>query len=88
MELPPECSDALKAVMEAKAALNVWNDAFTGDALSSSLFILKEHVLPVPAVMANLIFACACLTNKVTDVNSMKDVCGDVSWEAIRVVIT
>lgn len=88
VELPPECSDSLKAVLEAKAALAVWNDAFAGETLSSSLFILKEHVLPVPNIVSNLIFACACMTNKVPDVNSMKDVCGDVSWESIRSVCT
>jgi hypothetical protein len=81
---PPAGSELLRPQKDAEAVILALSKAIGDGAVAQQLSFLKGHVLPFPAGAMNLLYAAGCLLG--VDPASLKDVCGDVSWENIRMV--
>lgn len=83
--LPEGSSEGLKAWKEAEASLKAWTEAVVeSNMFCDAIASLSGHLLPCPPAVNNLFYAVA-LTCGVAS-SDIKDICGDITWEAIRVV--
>lgn len=82
---PPEpAPESLKQFKETEAVAKVWSE-FAGSApVLGPLKALHDHVLPAPLSAANLLFAVGSMLNIPSE--KLKDVCGDITWESVRLV--
>ena len=80
-----DASETLKAAKESDTSLKTWTDSIcNSDVMIEAITSLQKHVIPAPLIVAHLIAAIArtCgVANKDT-----KDICGDITWEVMRVV--
>ena len=86
-EPPAAAPESLKPYSETIAVLRAWSSADNGlgsAPFAAALASLQNHVLPAPAPVVNLLYALGLFLG--VPAASLKDVCGDVTWEAIRVV--
>ena len=83
--LPEGSSEGLKAWKESEASLNAWTESIgENKMLVDAIASLTGHLLPCTPAVNNLFYAIA-LTSGVAS-SDIKDICGDITWEAIRVV--
>lgn len=87
-EAPEPAHESLKPFYETAAVLKVWTSAsgLGGEAYKSAFLSMQNHVLPAPASVCNLLFAVGCFLGLQS--NSLKDVCGETTWELLRTVRT
>ena len=85
-EAPEPAPESLKPFYETSAVLKVWMSAsgLSGEAYKSAFLSMQNHVLPAPASVCNLLFAVGSFLGLKSD--SLKDVCGDTTWELLRTV--
>ncbi|CAE7476473.1 unnamed protein product, partial [Symbiodinium microadriaticum] len=67
---------------EAMARALYWTQQIINAPLKNGISALTDYVFPVPAVVSTLLFAAGCLVGIAP--SNMKDVCGDISWDAIK----
>lgn len=82
VEPPPE---ALKVSKETAAVLAAWTAVVTADPFASILKTLKFCVIPPSQSAANLLYWCGVIVGM--DATTLKDVCGDISWDGLRLVL-
>ena len=80
---PPH--EAFKPYKDADAVVGVWGKIVSGPVLVPIFESLQGHLLPVVPVVQNLFYAAMVLAGGAPA--DLKDVCGDISWEKIRLVI-
>eukprot|EP01006_Ploeotia_vitrea_P022123 TRINITY_DN54534_c0_g1_i1.p1 TRINITY_DN54534_c0_g1~~TRINITY_DN54534_c0_g1_i1.p1 ORF type:complete len:503 (+),score=45.75 TRINITY_DN54534_c0_g1_i1:19-1527(+) len=84
--LPAEISDSEKAVKEGEASVKTWGDEISGNSmLVDSILSLQNHLLPSTQVVATLFYCVAIMGG--ANPKECKDVCGDITWEAIRALV-
>ena len=82
---PPEPPhEAFKPYKDAEALVAVWGAIVAGPGLTPIFQALQGHLLPVVPVVQNLFYASLVLAGCAPA--DFKDVCGDISWENIRLV--
>ena len=78
---PTPVSETLKAFKEAEAIFKVHTTLLCSEDIAGFIKDVKNHVLPVPASAVSLLSAVSML---VGSLDGTKDVCGEISWEAMR----
>lgn len=63
-----------------------WTQQIINVPISNGYNSLRDHVLPVPAMYLTLFYCVGCLIG--IPPSSMRDPCGDLSWDAIKKVWT
>lgn len=83
---PEPVPETLKPYSEAVAVLKVWSSeaGLGAPAYAAALSSMQNHVLPAPPAVGNLVFALGLFLGLAPA--SLKDACGDVTWEALRTV--
>ena len=84
---PAAAPETLKPYSETLAVLRLWCDPDKGlgsAAFASALASMQNHVLPAPAAVCNLLYVLGLFLG--LPAQSLKDVCGDVTWEVLRTV--
>jgi hypothetical protein len=83
-----ELSDEEKAeqtpIKDATTRASFWTQQIINVPISHGYAVLRDHVLPVPNLYLTLFFCAGCLIG--IDPSSMKDPCGDITWDAIKKV--
>jgi len=83
-EAPPE---SLKPYKEAEAVLSVWNEIASSSSIAASITALRGHILPASQASANLLYVTGCLCLHNIPEPSLKDICGDITWNQVRNVV-
>jgi hypothetical protein len=80
-EVPEKEAD--KARLEAFAALKVITDVITGEEVTAGLTAMQQsHALPPPSAGVQLLYAICTFLG--IPAASCQDVCGDLSWDTLR----
>lgn len=83
-----ELSDEEKAeqssIKDAVTRAAFWTQQIINVPISNGYTALRDYVFPLPAIYMNLFYCVGCLIG--ISPSTMKDPCGDLSWNAIKMV--
>jgi len=82
---PAEGAELLKARTDAALALHTWSKVLANSPAGKQLSLLQQYLFPLPGPALKLLYVIALLIN--TPASSMQDVCGDISWDAMKSVV-
>jgi hypothetical protein len=71
-------------IKEVTTRAAFWTQQVINVPISHGYTGLREHLLPLPNLYLTLFFCIGCLIG--TDPATMKDPCGDITWDAIKKV--
>lgn len=83
-EPPPPPPESYKPSILATKVLGLWQNLFQSEEVVPLFQSLEGHVLPLPSQTLNLFYVVSLMVGKPS--SSLKDIFGDISWEAIRKV--
>lgn len=84
---PEAIPESLKPYEETSAVSKIWSSTavgINGEVFINALLSMQNHVLPAPVTVCNFLYTLGLFLGVKPEF--MKDACGDLTWEMIRVV--
>lgn len=84
-ELSDEEKGELGPIKDVTTRASFWTQQIIIAPIINGYSVLKDYILPVPNVVSMLFYCVGSLIG--INQKDMKDLCGDISWDAIKQVI-